>query len=67
MKITIKHYAEREGISVQSVYVQIERGSLKSVEENGVKYVLFEDKDIKSKIKRLSSLLKKMMLWMLKE
>ena len=50
MKITIKRYAENEGISVQSVYAQIKRGSLKSVEENGVKYVLLEDKDIKPKV-----------------
>ena len=50
MQITIKRYAENEGISVQSVYAQIKRGSLKSVEENGVKYVLLEDKDIKPKV-----------------
>jgi predicted DNA-binding protein YlxM (UPF0122 family) len=50
MQITIKHYAENEGISVQSVYAQIKRGSLKSVEENGVKYVLIEDKVIKPKV-----------------
>jgi len=49
MKLTIKHYAENEGISVQSVYQKIKRGSLKSVEENGIKYVILEDKDIKSK------------------
>jgi len=50
MKITIKRYAEKEGISVQSVYAQIKRGSLKSIEDNGVKYVIIEDKDIKSKV-----------------
>ena len=50
MQITIKRYAENEGISVQSVYAQIKRGSLKSVEENGVKYVLLEDKTIKPKV-----------------
>jgi predicted DNA-binding protein YlxM (UPF0122 family) len=49
MKLTIKHYAENEGISVQSVYQKIKRGSLKSVEENGIKYVILEDKGIKSK------------------
>ena len=50
MKLTIKHYAENEGISVQSVYAQIKRGSLKSVEENGTKYVLLEDETIKPKV-----------------
>ena len=50
MQITIKRYAENEGISVQSVYAQIKRGSLKSVEKNGVKYVLLEDKYIKPKV-----------------
>jgi len=49
MQVTIKHYAENEGISVQSVYQKIKRGSLKSVEENGIKYVVVEDKGIKSK------------------
>jgi len=49
MKITIKRYAENEGISVQSVYQKIKRGSLNSVEENGIKYVLLGDKGIKSK------------------
>jgi len=50
MQITIKRYAENEGISVQSVYAQIKRGSLKSIEENGIKYVLLEDKAIKPKV-----------------
>ena len=49
MQITIKQYAENEGISVQSVYQKIKRGSLKSVEENGIKYVVLEDKNIQSK------------------
>jgi len=50
MKITIKQYAENEGISVQSVYAQIKRGSLKSVEENGTKYVVVEEEAIKPKV-----------------
>ena len=49
MQITIKQYAENEGISVQSVYQKIKRGSLKSVEENGIKYVIVGDKGVKSK------------------
>jgi len=50
MKITIKRYAENEGISVQSVYAQIKRGSLKSIEENGTKYVVIEEEAIKPKV-----------------
>ena len=50
MKITIKQYAENKGISVQSVYAQIKRGSLKSIEENGTKYVIIDDKAIKPNI-----------------
>ena len=49
MQVTIKHYAENEGISVQSVYQKIKRGNLKCVEENGIKYVVVEDKGIKPK------------------
>jgi predicted DNA-binding protein YlxM (UPF0122 family) len=50
MKITIKQYAENEGISVQSVYAQIKHGSLKSVEENGTKYVVIEKEAVKPKV-----------------
>jgi len=50
MKLTIKQHAENEGISVQSVYAQIKRGSLKSIEENGIKYVIPEEKSIKYKV-----------------
>ena len=49
MQITIKRYAEKEGISVQSVYQKIKRGNLKCVEDNGIKYVVLEDKNIQSK------------------
>jgi predicted DNA-binding protein YlxM (UPF0122 family) len=52
MKITIKQYAENEGISVQSVYAKIKRGSLNSVEENGTKYVVVEEKRIKPKVEK---------------
>jgi len=50
MKLTIKQYAENEDISVQSVYAQIKRGSLKSVEENGIKYVVVEQNTIQLKV-----------------
>jgi len=50
MKLTISEYAKRLNVSVQSIYAQIKRGSLKSVEENGVKYVVLEDTTIKPKV-----------------
>ncbi len=50
MKLTIKQHAENKGISVQSVYAQIKRGSLKSVEENGIKYVVVEEEAIKHEV-----------------
>jgi len=52
MKITIKQYAENEGISVQSVYAQIKRGSLKSIEDNGTKYVVVEEEAPKPKVEK---------------
>jgi len=47
-KLTVGEYAEQFNTSVQSVYQRIKRGSLKSIESNGVKYVVVEDISIKS-------------------
>lgn len=47
MKLTVNEYAAQFKTSVQSVYQRIKRGSLNSVEENGVKYVIVEDETIK--------------------
>ena len=49
MKLTVNQYAANEGISVQSVYARIKRGTLNSIEENGIKYVLLEDTSVKRK------------------
>ncbi len=52
MKLTVYEYAQEFGISVQSVYQRIKRGSLNSVKENGIKYVVVDSKkDIKPKVK----------------
>ena len=48
MKLTVNEYAKEFKTSVQSVYQRIKRGSLKSVESNGIKYVIIEDTSIKS-------------------
>lgn len=47
MKLTVNEYATRFKTSVQSVYQRIKRGSLNSVEENGIKYVIVEDETVK--------------------
>lgn len=46
-KLSVSDYAKEFKTSVQSVYQRIKRGSLKSVEENGIKYVLIEEESIK--------------------
>jgi predicted DNA-binding protein YlxM (UPF0122 family) len=47
IKLTVNEYAKEFKTSVQSVYQRIKRGSLKCVEENGIKYVVVEDESIK--------------------
>ncbi len=42
MKLTVKEYASRLNISVQSVYQRIAKGTLKYTIENDIKYVLVE-------------------------
>lgn len=53
-KLQISQAAERLGISKEAVYNRIRRGSLKSSEEDGVKYVLFDDEE-KSGEKKVKS------------
>jgi len=59
MKLTVKEYAKKEGISVQTVYAHFKRGALKSLKENGITYVIndiYEDNDFKDfKAKPLKS------------
>lgn len=51
MKLTVSEYATEFKTSVQSVYQRIKRGSLKSVTENGIKYVLIEEDTTKPNLK----------------
>lgn len=46
MKLTVKQYATKFNISVQAVYQRLNKGTLKSIEENGTKYVVVGKKDI---------------------
>lgn len=50
MKLTVNEYAREFKTSVQSVYQRIKRGTLKSVEENGTKYVVVEQNTIKPEV-----------------
>lgn len=50
MKLTVSEYAAEFKTSVQSVYQRIKRGTLKSIEENGVKYVIVEEKSVKDNL-----------------
>ena len=48
MKLTVKEYASKFKISVQAVYQKLNKGTLKSVVENGTKYVIVDSKSIKA-------------------
>ena len=47
MKLTVKEYASSFKITAQAVYQKLNKGTLKSIEENGKKYVIVEQADIK--------------------
>ncbi|CAD7288380.1 hypothetical protein LMG7974_00981 [Campylobacter majalis] len=53
-KLQVSEAAQELGISKEAVYNRIRRGSLKSSEEDGVKYVLFDD-EAKSDEKKTKS------------
>lgn len=50
-KITVNEYAKKYQITRQTVYNQIKKGLLDSIEENGVLFVIDEDKEV-SKVKK---------------
>jgi hypothetical protein len=72
MKLTVSEYSTQFKTSVQSVYQRIKRGTLKSVEENGIKYVIIDDNtasngvkstlkpEVKSEFKYLVKLIKRL-------
>ncbi len=51
MKLTVKAYAQKFDISVQAVYQQLNKGTLKSIEENGKKYVVVDNESVKPSLK----------------
>ena len=53
-EITVQEYAKRFNTSVQAVYKRIKRGSLTSIERDGRKYVVIDDKSIQAVESRLN-------------
>jgi len=47
MKLTVKEYSTKFKISAQAVYQKLNKGTLKSIEENGIKYVTVDSKAFK--------------------
>lgn len=48
MKLSIKEYAEKRGISPQAVYQAVAKGTLKYVKENGKKYIIADNTEVKA-------------------
>lgn len=47
MKLTVKEYATQLDVSIQSVYKKIKRGSLTTVKENNITYVIVDNIEVK--------------------
>jgi len=51
MKLTVKEYATSLNISVQSVYKKIKLGSIETVKESGITYVIVDSSEFKEVVK----------------
>jgi len=62
-KITVNEYAKKYQITRQTVYNQVKKGLLDSIEENGVLFVIDEDKEVSNSSKKddCQKLVKKLM------
>ena len=47
MKLTVKEYATNLNVSIQSVYKKIKRGSLTTVKDNNIIYVVVDRLEVK--------------------
>ena len=47
MKLTVKEYATQLDVSIQSVYKKIKRGTLTTVKENNITYVIVDNLEVK--------------------
>ena len=50
IKLTVKEYATRLQLTTQYVYKQVATNKVKSVKENGTRYILTSEKDIASRL-----------------
>ena len=55
MKLTVKEYATQLDVSIQSVYKKIKRGSLTTVKENNITYVVIDNLEVKEVTKPVQS------------
>ncbi len=55
MKLTVKEYATQLDVSIQSVYKKIKRGSLTTVKENGIIYVVVDGLEVEEVVKPVQS------------
>jgi len=51
-KITVNEYAKKYQITRQTVYNQVKKGLLDSIEENGVLFVMDKDKEVSNNSKK---------------
>ena len=47
MKLTVKEYATQLDVSIQSIYKKIKRGTLNTVKENNITYVIVDNLEVK--------------------
>jgi len=55
MKLTVKEYATQLDVSIQSVYKKIKRGSLTTVKENNITYVIADNLEVEKVVKPVQS------------
>jgi len=55
MKLTVKEYATSLNVSIQSVYKKIKRGTLSTVKENNIIYVVVDRLEVKEVAKPIQS------------
>lgn len=55
MKLTVKEYATSLNVSIQSVYKKIKRGSLTTVKENNITYVVVDSLEVEKVVKPVQS------------
>jgi len=56
MKLTVKEYAAQLDVSIQSVYKKIKRGSLTTIKENNITYVIVDSIEVGKVVNPVQSL-----------